>query len=353
MASESYLVTGLMSGTSLDGLDIACCRFHFNGQDWTFEIAAAETLKFPAEINDRLAAAAGMNAQDLKKLDADYGTFMGRMTAEFHLRHSLQADFISSHGYTVFHRPDLGYTMQIGHGSNLAAAAGLPVVCDFRTGDVARGGQGAPLVPVGDELLFGKYSFCLNIGGFTNVSSRNEGRRIAWDICPSNLILNYYARRMGYDYDPEGKLAAGGQLITGLLEKLDALDYYTVKGPKSLGTEWINSKVRPLLQEFQYPPCDILRTYTEHIARQIAFQTECKKNDRMLITGGGAHNRFLSERVKSLVSAEIIIPSKEIIDFKEALIFAFLGVLRLSGRNNCLASVTGASEDHCSGAIHH
>lgn len=353
MAEESYLVTGLMSGTSLDGLDIACCRFHFDGQQWNFKIEAAETIKFPHELNERLASAAGMSAQDLTKLDADYGSFMGKKAAEFHQKHSLQADFVSSHGYTVFHRPDLGYTLQIGHGASLAAAACMPVVCDFRTGDVARGGQGAPLVPVGDELLFGEYSFCLNIGGFTNVSCRNEGRRIAWDICPSNLILNYYARLMGYDYDPEGKLAAGGHLITGLLEKLDALDYYAVKGPKSLGTEWINSTMFPLLHEFPHQPCDILRTYTEHIARQISFQTVCKKNDRLLITGGGAHNRFLIERIKKLVSAEVIIPSEEITDFKEALIFAFLGVLRHSGRYNCLASVTGASEDHCSGAIHY
>lgn len=273
------------------------------------------------------------------------------MSRDFLNRNRLSANYIGSHGHTIFHQPGRGFTSQIGEGAAMAQASGIPVICDFRTGDVARGGQGAPLVPIGDEHLFGDCDYCLNIGGFANISYRQESKRIAFDVCPANIVLNKLAGKLGLPYDDEGRVAASGMLNTELLEKLNSLEYYHLAPPKSLGREWVDTTFSPLLNK-SIPAADLLRTVTEHIAVNISRCASFKSGETMLVTGGGALNRYLIDRIRSLSSINIQLPDKQIIDFKEALIFAFLAYLRILERPNSLASVTGAASDSCTGCIY-
>ena len=276
---------------------------------------------------------------------------MAEEISGFIQRNNIQElDAICSHGHTIRHQPEKEFTLQIGNLPRLAKLISRTVVCDFRVQDVKLGGQGAPLVPIGDRLLFPEYDFCLNLGGFANISSEIHGNRIAYDICPVNIVLNHYAQKLGKEFDEDGNLAKFGELNLILLQSLNDLPYYTEKPPKSLGLEWVNEHIFLLLDSFNLSSEDILRTFTEHIAIQLAVQFPKKAS--VLITGGGAYNSFLIERLKNLVSVEITIPSPEIVEFKEALIFGLLGVLKLRGEINCLSSVTGASIDHSSGQVY-
>lgn len=339
-----------MSGTSLDGLDLCLARFTEADGHFSYTIEAGETIPYPGEWLVRLKAAENCNGVELIKLHTAYGQFLGESSRAFLERHKQQDPlFIASHGHTIFHRPDLGYTFQLGSGASLAAAAKLPVVCDFRSTDVALGGQGAPLVPVGDQLLFGDYSYCLNLGGFANISFMQNGKRIACDIGAVNYVLNRLAKRAGKNYDPEGSIAASGTIIPALLDKLNALPFYKIAPPKSLGREWVESAIFPLLDSGNRVE-DLLRTFTEHAAIQIG--EFCREDGKMLVTGGGAHNHFFTGLLHTTCKATIVVPDAATVDFKEALIFAFLGWLRWQGKNNVLSSVTGASSDSCSGAIY-
>lgn len=348
-----YNVIGVMSGTSLDGVDLAHISFEFNGAGWRFEIGACETIPYKEEWLMQLKDAVSWSRPQLDRLNVEYTELLGSVIRGFIDRHGLpNLDAVCSHGHTILHNPAEGYTLQIGNLPAIASLTGQTVVCDFRSQDVALGGQGAPLVPIGDRLLFPDYTYCLNLGGFANVSFEEEGRRIAFDISPVNTVLNHYARKMGWEYDDRGQFAATGQLIPELLASLDALDFYTKPYPKSLGFEFVKDTILPLLGRFGAEPNDIMSTFTEHIARQIAFALP-RKSGRMLVTGGGAYNDFLISRMQAhLPHLEIVIPDRKILEFKEALIFALLGVLKLRNETNVLASVTGASRDHCSGVIY-
>lgn len=338
-----------MSGTSLDGLDICRVRFSENESGWHYMIDAAETVRYPDQWLVKLRSAENCNGVELVRLHTEYGKFTGEMVNAFLEKFPGETPaFIASHGHTIFHRPDLGYTFQLGAGASVAAAASLPVVCDFRTTDVALGGQGAPLVPVGDELLFGNYHSCLNLGGFANISYSENGKRIAYDICAVNYVLNRLAKRAGKMYDADGAMAKSGNVLTDLLERLNALPYYRALPPKSLGREWAESNIFPLLKS-DYRTEDLLRTFTLHVAEQIGAAAPA--GGRMLITGGGAHNRFLVELLNEKCNCEVVVPDPMTVDFKEALVFAFLGLLRWKNRVNVLASVTGATRDSSSGSI--
>jgi len=348
-----YNVIGVMSGTSLDGVDLAHIRFEFHDAGWHFEIGACETIPYTAEWLMQLKDAVSWSRPQLDQLNVGYTELLGSIIHGFIDRHGISdLDAVCSHGHTILHNPTEGYTLQIGNLPEIASLTGQTVVCDFRVQDVALGGQGAPLVPIGDRLLFPDYSYCLNLGGFSNVSFEEEGTRIAFDISPVNTVLNHYARKMGWEYDDRGRFASTGQLIPELLASLDTLDFYAKPYPKSLGFEFVKEIILPLLESFGAEPNDIMSTFTEHIARQIAFALP-RKNGRMLVTGGGAYNNFLISRMQAhLQHMEIVIPDRKTLEFKEALIFALLGVLRLRGENNVLASVTGAKHDHCSGVVH-
>ncbi|MEI6682652.1 MAG: anhydro-N-acetylmuramic acid kinase [Bacteroidota bacterium] len=347
-----YNVIGLMSGTSLDGLDIACCGFTPGEDRWSFTIGCAETIPYTGQWKKILASIESGTALEFVTADTGYGHLLGRLAREFIGKHGIQPDFIASHGHTIFHQPEKGITCQIGCGAAIAAETGLRVICDFRSQDVALGGQGAPLVPIGDKLLFGDFTFCLNLGGFANISCDHADRRIAYDISPANIVLNHLARQAGYEYDPEGMMAKGGSINQPLLDIFNALPYYHLDFPKSLGKEWVIQHIHPLLTASKLPVNDLLATFCEHIAMQVARATQGKRGSSMLVTGGGAFNRFLVERIRHLCSPEIILPDNLTINYKEALIFAFLGLRRWRNEANCLRSVTGAATDSSSGAIY-
>jgi anhydro-N-acetylmuramic acid kinase len=353
MRKQNYNVIGVMSGTSLDGIDLAHVAFDFSSKSIGFSLLECETATYPQDWVSALKSAIGLPHSQLEKLDRDYTGYLAGTIVAFIEKHRIRnIDAICSHGHTVLHRPQEGVTLQIGNLPEIAALTGEKVVCDFRTGDVDLGGQGAPLVPIGDRLLFGDYDYCLNLGGFSNVSFEHDGKRIAFDISPVNTVLNFYADFLGMDYDDKGLVASGGNVNIGLLEALDVLPYYSLGFPKSLGFEFVRDTILPLLARFDIPIDDILRTFCEHIAIQVAAALP-RKTGRMLITGGGAYHDFLIGRIRALLpETDIVIPEKKIVEFKEALIFALLGVLKLRGENNVLASVTGAAHDHSSGKIY-
>lgn len=343
------LAIGLMSGTSLDGLDI--CLAEFEKQDkWTFQILKAETIPYSEDWENRLRNSVHLSAEDLLELHSDYGFYLGKQVKKFIQNHQLQnISLIASHGHTVFHQPKRRFTFQLGDGRAIKQETGLPVIYDFRSQDVLMDGNGAPLVPIGDELLFPEYSACLNLGGFSNISLRSGGKRIAFDIAPVNIVLNYLAQKLHKSFDENGELAEKGKIIETLLNQLNSLDFYKHSHPKSLGLEWCNEHIFPALENRE--TLDALATFTEHTALQIANVINEYAIKDILITGGGAYNSFLIEKIRTKTNSEIIIPEKEIINYKEALIFAFMGVLKMNNEINVLSSATGSTADHCSGVI--
>jgi len=342
-------VIGLMSGTSLDGLDMVYVKFDTENLS-NFDIIQAETIPYTAKWRQKLKQAFDLSALELAQLDAVYGTFLGEQVNAFIKKYSIEkVDLIASHGQTVFHQPDKGFTTQIGNGPQINVVTGIKTICDFRTQDVALGGQGAPLVPIGDRLLFSQYDYCLNIGGFANISFEQDGQRLAFDICPTNIVLNHYVQKMSLNYDDRGQLAATGKINQKLLNDLNGLDFYRLDQPKSLGWEFVTETIMPMIDAYQMTIPDILKTYTEHIAVQIARKTG---KGSLLITGGGAFNNYMIDRIKAHTNSKIIIPDELIINFKEALIFALLGLLKDENRVNVLSSVTGSQTDHSSGVVY-
>jgi anhydro-N-acetylmuramic acid kinase len=349
-SGSKYKVIGVMSGTSLDGLDLAAVEFYYDDGKWDFQIAAAETVQYDKKQENRLRNSTELSGEELIRFHANYGRFLGKEIKRFMNATGFKPKIIASHGHTVFHQPEKHFTFQVGNGADIAAETGITTIADFRTGDVALGGQGAPLVPVGDRLLFSAYDSCLNLGGFANISFEKSGERMAFDICPVNFILNYLAKKAGLPYDKNGELGKTGKTDSKLFHQLNQLPFYGQTPPKSLGKEWMDHKFFPLVENSPISIPDKLRTVYEHIGVQIG--KTIPENGKALVTGGGAFNTFLIEQLTTHSSAEIIIPGKQIIDYKEALIFAFLGLLRFMGEVNCYATVTGAKRDSSSGMIY-
>ncbi|HNW90231.1 MAG TPA: anhydro-N-acetylmuramic acid kinase [Bacteroidales bacterium] len=350
---KTYHIIGAMSGTSLDGLDVAFCRFVYSNKKWSYHIIKATTYKYPESWRSKLSQAAFLSALEFSFLHNEYGRYCGRLVKKFITENKFKPDFICSHGHTIFHQPEKQLTVQIGSGASMAAETGLATLCDFRASDVALQGQGAPLVPIGDELLFSDYDICLNIGGISNLSFCKNSKRIAFDVSPANMVLNYLAGKAGKAFDAGGKMASEGKISKTLLDQLNKLEFYKIKPPKSLGREWLEKVFIPVLESHTKVALnDLLRTCTEHIAEQIAIQISKTTAKKVLVTGGGAFNKYLITLISQRCRAEIVLPEKEIIEYKEALIFAFLGVLRMRNENNCLKSVTGARKDNCGGAIY-
>ena len=346
---------GLMSGSSLDGLDVALVRFTEDNEKYRFQILEAETLPYPEEWKTKLSEAFHKQPEDLDELDKEYGRYLGEQVKAFAEKHHATPDFVASHGHTIFHRPEEHYTLQIGNGEELAKASGFTVINDFRSEDVSKGGQGAPLVPIGDKLLFGDYEFCLNIGGIANISYDENDSRIAYDLCIANQALNYLANMNGLDYDRDGELARNGNVDHALLKKLNNSPFFLQLPPKSMGREYFEMYQKELLdcetRDAGLSIPDMLATFTEHIALQIALAVSWLPKGKILVTGGGARNKFLMERLQARTKHEVVIPDTITIDYKEALVFAFLGLLRMEGKTNVLASVTGAESDSCSGRV--
>ncbi len=350
---ETYRVTGLMSGSSMDGVDLAGCEFTRHNSGWEYAILAADTLPYPGSLREKLEQACNWDRAKIKALDIELGEFYAEILNDFHTTQQLAPDLIASHGHTILHEPDRGITLQAGHGGIMAEKTGITVVNDFRSADVAQGGQGAPLVPVGDRLLFGAYDACLNLGGFANISYDNStGQRIAYDLCVTNMALNWIAGLNGLEFDEGGSIAQKGQLDSRLLYILNNLKYYSTPPPKSLGREWFLVNFLPKLDHKNLSVSDLMATTVEHIALQIASGINAQEINSVLITGGGALNQTLIERLKYHTSTQIEIPDILLIQFKEALVFAFLGLLRIQGEINCLSSVTGGKKDLSTGTIY-
>ena len=342
-------VIGVMSGTSLDGLDL--CHVIFNLDNLSdFKIANSTTISYPKKILEKLHNIVEKNIDQIHKIDIDYGTFIGEAINDFISSFNLNdIDLISSHGHTVFHQPDIGKTLQIGNGMIINKITGIKTVNNFREQDVKLGGQGAPLVPIGDKLLFKKYKYCLNLGGFVNISIKKSNKIFAYDICPLNTVLNFYSKKIGHEYDYNGNFSNTGMINNHLFNELNELSFYFEKHPKSLGIEFVLELIFPIIDKYKLSEIDVLATYIKHAAFQIS--KNISDNEKVLISGGGSFNNTLIKTLKNY-GINISMPNKLIINYKESLIFALLGYLRLNNKTNCLKSVTGAVRDHSSGDIH-
>jgi anhydro-N-acetylmuramic acid kinase len=356
-----YRAIGLMSGSSLDGLDIVFAEFQENAGSWSFEIRAADCYPYNEEWRERLQNATALNALDYLLLHTDYGHYLGRQITKFIEEKQLhyQVGLISSHGHTTFHMPSRQMTAQLGDGAAIASETGLPVITDLRAMDLAFGGQGAPIVPIGEKLLLKDYSMFLNLGGIANISFNTPDRYIAFDICPANRVLNLIAALVNKEYDAGGQMAETGNVHETMLEKLNAFDYYKQPYPKSLANDFGTHEIFPLIKSFGIPHNDALRTYVEHIVQQIKASIlpntkHQTPNPKLLVTGGGAFNGFLMKRLSEELSSsgvDVVVPEENIVQYKEALIMALIGVLRWREENNILSSVTGAARDSVGGAF--
>lgn len=353
---RKYDIIGLMSGTSMDGLDIVHVRFHVTKDEkWDYELLCSVTFPYPENLVSQLSSATELTVLKFLQLDKQLGKVFGEMVNQFIQNNKIDKtsiDAIASHGHTTFHQPHNGFTSQIGCGSTISMLTGIPVINDFRTKDVIAGGQGAPLVPIGDLLLFSNQaeSF-LNIGGIANISFIRDNKMIAFDICPGNLPLNKLAVSKGMAYDRNGALASSGEINFFLLDLLNSLEYYEQNYPKSLGTEWLELHFYPLIK-FDKDIENNLRTVIEHEASQIGNALNQNNLKSVFITGGGAKNTFFLERIKHYYEGEVIIPSEKIVDFKEAIIFALLGARYIAKETNTISSVTGASRNVIGGVMH-
>jgi anhydro-N-acetylmuramic acid kinase len=356
-----YRTIGLMSGSSLDGLDIVFSEFHENAGNWNFEIKAADCYEYSKGWKERLQSATSLPALEYQLLNTDYGHYLGKEVNRFIEENKLhyQVGLVASHGHTTFHVPSMRMTAQLGDGAAIAAETKLPVVTDLRALDLAFGGQGAPIVPVGEKLLLKDYSMFLNLGGIANISFNHPEKYIAFDVCPANRVLNLISGLVNKEYDARGEMAALGNMNEELLGKLNAFGYYKLSPPKSLANNFGTDEVFPLLKSFGLPHNDLLRTYVEHIVYQIklAIADNSKlqpPTSKLLVTGGGAFNNFLIEKLSEELSStgiEVVIPDQNLIQYKEALIMGLIGVLRWRQEYNVLSSVTGAERDSIGGAV--
>ncbi|TDS13387.1 anhydro-N-acetylmuramic acid kinase [Maribacter caenipelagi] len=353
---KTYKIIGLMSGTSLDGLDLAYCHIWEKNGVWEFVIKETKSVKYSSDMLNTLKNAISLSAEKLIELHNTYGSWLGEQTSIFINENKLEVDYIASHGHTTHHRPEMGLTFQVGSGQHIANATGIKVIADFRTNDLALGGQGAPLVPIGDRIFFNEYDYCLNLGGISNVSFEIKDKRIAYDIGLANMILNYITRKVDLEYDEDGKLARSGGINPEMLERLNNLKYYLLPHPKSIGYEWFLEEVVPIVEETDDTLENLLHTSVHHICDKVAQQINLNfMHDRqqLLVTGGGALNSFLIKTLQQKLgdSTKVVVPEKIIIEFKEALVFALMGVLRVEQLTNVLSSVTGAKKDSSSGVL--
>lgn len=349
-----YRVLGIMSGSSMDGLDMVYCLIEENAGEWSYQIEHGECMAFDPEWKNRLEDITRLSALELIRTHSALGRWIGYQANEFMERYGLEhkVHFISSHGHTVFHEPHHQMTFQIGDGAGISVITGLPVISDLRNIDVALGGQGAPIVPIGEKLFWKDFNYFLNIGGIANLTKTDTKDYMAYDVCPANRVLNELAKEKHLEYDQGGAIASEGNINLPLLEALNNLEYYTQKPPKSLANEMGTQKIIPLIGTYNLSTEDKMRTYVEHICVQISQQ--CEDSGRMLVTGGGAFNGFLIQILREKLKQreiEIIIPDKTLIEFKEALVMALIGVLRWREESNVLNSVTGSSRNSIGGAL--
>lgn len=341
-----------MSGSSLDGLDIALCEFHQESErNLEWKIVSAQTVAFSEAMKQDLISAPHASVEQLFTLDQKLAVFIATEVKKLCDEHHFEADYIASHGHTVLHQPEKGFSLQIGSGQTISAVAKVPTIANFRNKDIALGGQGAPLVPVGDEGLFGEYDACLNLGGIANITLLNQEQLMAWDICPFNQPLNFLAQKCGKEFDESGEMAKSGKLNSALLKELKKMSYFQKTPPKSLANEWIKENYIPVLSAANVAVEDQLRTVVAHLVDEIAGVINQYSVRNVLISGGGAFNSFFVEQLSAATLADISVPNDEIVNFKEALLFAYLGFLKVNNLENVYSSVTGSIKNSSSGDI--
>lgn len=350
-------ILGIMSGSSMDGVDLALCEISHDGDRYVYKLLGTETYAYDEKWRLRLSKLRTQNALAYTKTDVFYSHHLANLVTQFRDKHNHEIHLIASHGHTIFHNPELMLTAQVGDGSTLAALTGIPSITNFRRGDVALGGEGAPLAGVGDEYLFREFDFCLNLGGFANISHQYEGKRIAFDIAACNILTNRLARDREMSYDTDGEIAASGSIHYEMLEELNNIEFYQNQGPKSLNRDWISQSLWPVVKEYRDIPLeDRMKTLVDHIAYQIGRSIEHLSNGssdgkRLYITGGGAFNKTLIEHIRSHTEAEVVIPNDDVVNYKEALIFAFLGYLRIQNEENTISSASGAKHNIIAGSL--
>lgn len=350
-SKSTYHIVGVMSGTSLDGLDLAIVKLDvFNGH-WTYELLSGESLEYTQKWKHKLKNAISLDSDNLETLDQNFGEYIGKSIKNLIAKENVTPDFIASHGHTVFHQPAQGITRQIGNAAAIYEQTSIPIINNFRALDISLGGQGAPLVPIGDKLLFNDYTYCLNLGGIANISFEKDAERHAFDICPFNMSLNYLTLLLGLPFDQGGNLAKSGEINLELLDQLNDISYCNTRPPKSLGYEDFLALWKPTLDNSKASIKNKLNTVVEHCAYQIGKSIDSGGNS-ILVTGGGAYNDYFISRFKTHTDNEVFVPSDDIIEFKEAIVFALLGALKLRGESNCLSSVTGAAEDNSGGDLY-
>ncbi|MEM1327523.1 MAG: anhydro-N-acetylmuramic acid kinase [Bacteroidota bacterium] len=357
-------VLGLMSGSSLDGLDVALCDFQYQLEptfellDWNIQTAA--TLPYSEAWQERLLTLVHANAKTFAITHTQYGRYIGELIGDFLAHQEMQPDFVASHGHTIFHFPDQHATTQIGEGAAIAAVSGYPVVCDFRSMDVALGGQGAPIAHIADDYLLDDYDFYLNLGGIANVTAREGDNWTAFDISGANQVLNAIVAEKGLEYDDRGQLAASGKVLASVLESSNRLDYLHQALPKTLDNQWVQQELLPLFKMKQFSVPDRLRTACEHTAYQVAIAVQPflpeNRTAKLVVTGGGANNDFLMQclrdQLEKVGKVTVDIPEKVIVDFKEAAMIALMGLMRTKNIPNCRGKVTGAAHDTINGSIY-
>ncbi|MCH2044694.1 MAG: anhydro-N-acetylmuramic acid kinase [Saprospiraceae bacterium] len=361
MKEKIYHAIGLMSGSSLDGLDLAYCQLKWENnkvQDW--KILLADTLDFSPMWKARLQALPTQNALTFAKTDMYFGYYMAELVNTFIEQHTIQTiDFIASHGHTIFHDPDRRFSSQIGSGAALAALTKNRVISDFRSHDIALGGEGAPLAPLADHYLYPEYDHYINLGGIANISTCRKGVWTAFDVCYANQVLNHLAAELDLLYDKDGIIARSGNVEKPLFEELKKANFYKRKPPKSMSNEWIRKEVLPIYMQYECSVQDKLCTAVEHIVHELAnamYRLNHTTTNSILLTGGGTHNTYLVERLRhfsKLLDKDLVLPNPSHINYKEAVLIALLGVLRLEEIPNSLGEVTGASRNTVNGAIYH
>ncbi len=344
-------ILGIMSGTSLDGLDLALVNFSEKNNSLHYQLLSAETRPYNSEWLDKLRTTHKLSGFQLLQMHRSYGNWIGNQCKSFLQNHDMTADYIASHGHTVFHSPQEQFNFQLGEGAAIAASSGISTISDFRSLDILNKGQGAPLVPIGDKYLFPDFKYCLNLGGFANISVKDDQKIVAYDIVAVNLVLNLLSNEIGLKFDESGNIARSGNFHTELFQQLNSHRFYEQAPPKSLGREWLEAEILPIIGAYSIPIKDKLHTYTHHLVKQISKQVDSNNKHRVLVSGGGAYNEFLIELLQRNSMAKFILPKDELINFKEAIIFAFLAYQRLMNRPNSLASVTGATHDSIGGSI--
>lgn len=352
MGKEPQNILGIMSGTSCDGLDFCLCQFSPKDKGYSYKIIKTHSFSYNQNWALRLEQAYTLSGADLKRLEYDFTEYQILCIQEFqNLYPNLHIDVVATHGHTIFHNPEIGYTFQMTLGGLLAEKTKIVTISNFRDQDVFLGGQGAPLVPIGDLLLFNQYDACINLGGFANISFQNKGQRMAYDLCPFNILMNIEAGKLGKAYDNSGHLAQSGEIIPELLETLNQLPYYQKSPPKSLSVEDLRSNYLNAIELYKAKPQDNLSTLVAHFVNVIG--DSIKDHEKVLLTGGGVFNNYFVNNLKNTCSSYLEVPNTTIIEFKEALIFAFLGYLRLRNQVNVLSSVTGSRTNHSSGQIYY